>query len=69
MENLIVKGQQFLNTQTGKTVRIYKIDEDGWVIMRAVLENGELSISYLDIEVLSPLDIRKYISQGIYKPL
>lgn len=68
MENLLKVGQQFLNTQNGKTAEISKIDEDGWFTVNIVLEDGSLSSSYLDVAVLSPREIKMYISEGIYEP-
>lgn len=66
MENLLV-GQQFLNTQNENTVQISKIDENGWFTVNKVLEDGSLSTSYLDVAVLSPREIKMYITAGIYE--
>jgi len=68
MENLLKVGQQFLNTQNGKTAEISKIDEDGWFTVNIVLEDESLSSSYLDVAVVSPREIKMYISEGIYEP-
>lgn len=69
MENLLVVGQQFLNTSTKiGTIQISKIDEDGWFTVNKVLKDGSLSTSYLDVAVLSPREIKMYIAEGIYEP-
>lgn len=67
MENIIV-GQQFLNTQTNKTVQISKIDNDGWFTANIVLEDGSLSTSYREVSVISPREIKMYLENGIYEP-
>lgn len=68
MENLLIPGQQFLNTQNGNTVQISSIDEEGWFVVDKVLENGSLSTSYLDVAVLHRREIKMYIAEGIYEP-
>lgn len=69
MENLLKVGQQFNNVSTKiGIVEISKIDNDGWFTVNKVLEDGSLSTSYLDVVVLSPREIKMYISEGIYEP-
>lgn len=70
MENLLVLGQQFLNTQNGNTVQITEVDTDGeaWFTARVVLKDGSISKSYLDVAVLHRREIKMYISEGIYEP-